>query len=107
MANEVDFSGNIVAYKFLNKRDGKYFSQTKDIEWTGGKLTASEVPSATNKAGIYCSRHASSRGCENHNQNNDPAKGESVKVQLLLAGTVVEHEYGLRAEEAWIVGEVK
>lgn len=102
MANEIDNAGNIIAYKWLHKSfSGNYFSQTKRTQWVDNKLVADEAPTASNKTGIYCSRHAKSQSCKSHDGDK-----HAVLVKLMLVGEVVEHEFGFRAEEAWILGEV-
>jgi hypothetical protein len=105
--NPETVTGEIVAYRawdydFQVAEDGtvgvRLESINQDFYWDGPVTTADEVPTATNDKGLYAIR-----GDEHHRENfKQYMKGAAIWGRVALSGTVVEGQYGYRAERAAI-----
>lgn len=100
---EYDNAGNIIAYKYLRMdSNGKFYSIVDNVAnnvcWDENHLIADQIPTDENTNGIYCSKVANSDSLIGYKNYRD-----TKLVKIMLAGVVLEFDYGYRAEEAYIL----
>lgn len=101
---EMDEQGTIYAYKYLRLEDGVFHSLAtvaKDAAWNGNELESDREPTPENSHGIYCLKNRKNHALDIY------AGADRHKVRLALSGTVIEGEYGYRAQHAQIVEVLK
>lgn len=108
---EKDYSGNIIAYKYLLFYNNNFHSlfgpndlhePESFIEWTTNSLDADSSPEINNTNGIYSAKTIYSHILKEFYKGFGDI-GNFKLVKLLLSGKVIESEYGYRAEHADII----
>lgn len=95
---EKDNAGNITAYKVLKLIGNIFYSPIyQDTRWDNQECHSPYAPNENNTSGIYCAKTPNSPILTNYK------KAGYALVRLILSGTVVEGNYGYRAEHAQIL----
>jgi len=95
-----DNAGNLIGYKVLVEKNGKLMSPVTEVVWDGYRLEAEYLPTKNNSDGIYCTKVPESPLLEDYAWRGDI-------YALVLSGTVIETDYGYRAQRADVLGKIE
>jgi hypothetical protein len=104
---EYSDDGFLVGYKYLLKFKDNYYSvcspHHNPVHWRNNELEADYMPSddLDNGHGIYAAKNPKSHILSSYSRSDD-----RVLVKIILSGTVVESQYGYKAQYATILEEV-